>query len=91
MPCIRPAAMVVASIRVPGVPADLLLSVRVPVRRRAEVWVDMQSVRAPVMDGIEFVRRLKHIELAKNVSVVIISSEGGEGARVARAVGRSLR
>lgn len=36
------------------------------------------DLNMPVMDGVEFVRRVKHIENAKNVPVVIISREGGE-------------
>ena len=36
------------------------------------------DINMPVMDGIEFVRRLKGIENAKGVPVVMITTEGGE-------------
>lgn len=36
------------------------------------------DINMPVMDGIDFVRRLQDIENAKSVPVVIITSEGGE-------------
>jgi two-component system, chemotaxis family, chemotaxis protein CheY len=36
------------------------------------------DLNMPVMDGIEFVRRLKHVEHARNTPVVMVSSEGGE-------------
>ena len=36
------------------------------------------EINMPMMDGIEFLRRLKHIESAKHIPVVIVSSEGGE-------------
>ena len=36
------------------------------------------DINMPVMDGLEFVRRLKGIENAKGVPVVMITTEGGE-------------
>jgi two-component system, chemotaxis family, chemotaxis protein CheY len=48
------------------------------------------DINMPVMDGIEFVRRLKHIESVRDVPVVIISSEGGE-AHVLQALSASAR
>lgn len=36
------------------------------------------DVNMPVMDGLEFVRRLRDVENAKGVPVVMITTEGGE-------------
>lgn len=36
------------------------------------------DVNMPVMDGLEFVRRLKDVQNAKGVPVVMITTEGGE-------------
>jgi two-component system chemotaxis response regulator CheY len=36
------------------------------------------DINMPVMDGLEFVRRLKEIENGKSVPVVMITTEGGE-------------
>ncbi len=36
------------------------------------------DINMPVMDGLEFVRRLPSIEQAKGVPVVMITTEGGE-------------
>ena len=36
------------------------------------------DINMPVMDGLEFVKRLKEVDTAKNVPVVMITTEGGE-------------
>lgn len=38
----------------------------------------MCDINMPVMDGLEFVRRLKGVPNAKNVPVVMLTTEGGE-------------
>jgi two-component system chemotaxis response regulator CheY len=38
----------------------------------------LSDINMPVMDGLEFVRRVKQIESAKNVPIVMITTEGGE-------------
>ena len=38
----------------------------------------LSDINMPVMDGLEFVRHLKEIESAKNIPVVMITTEGGE-------------
>jgi len=37
------------------------------------------DINMPVMDGLEFVRQLAHVENAKGVPVVMITTEGSEG------------
>jgi len=36
------------------------------------------DINMPVMDGLEFVKRLKEVESARNVPVVMITTEGSE-------------
>lgn len=36
------------------------------------------DINMPVMDGLEFVQKLKNVENAKGVPVVMITTEGGE-------------
>ena len=36
------------------------------------------DINMPIMDGLEFVKRLKEVESAKNVPVVMITTEGSE-------------
>jgi two-component system, chemotaxis family, chemotaxis protein CheY len=38
----------------------------------------LSDINMPVMDGLEFVRHLKELEKAKNVPIVMITTEGGE-------------
>jgi two-component system, chemotaxis family, chemotaxis protein CheY len=38
----------------------------------------LSDINMPVMDGLEFVRRLKEMDTAKNVPIVMITTEGGE-------------
>jgi two-component system, chemotaxis family, chemotaxis protein CheY len=38
----------------------------------------LSDINMPVMDGLEFVRRIQTVESAKNVPVVMITTEGGE-------------
>jgi two-component system chemotaxis response regulator CheY len=38
----------------------------------------LSDINMPVMDGLEFVRHLKELENAKNVPIVMITTEGGE-------------
>jgi two-component system chemotaxis response regulator CheY len=38
----------------------------------------LSDINMPVMDGLEFVRHLKELESAKNVPIVMITTEGGE-------------
>jgi two-component system, chemotaxis family, chemotaxis protein CheY len=36
----------------------------------------------PIMDGVEFLRRLKEVPTAKNVPVVMITTEAGEAKAI---------
>jgi two-component system chemotaxis response regulator CheY len=38
----------------------------------------LSDINMPVMDGLEFVRRLKEMDNGKNVPIVMITTEGGE-------------
>jgi two-component system chemotaxis response regulator CheY len=38
----------------------------------------LSDINMPVMGGLEFVRRLKEMDNAKNVPIVMITTEGGE-------------
>jgi two-component system chemotaxis response regulator CheY len=38
----------------------------------------LSDINMPVMDGLEFVKHLKELESAKNVPIVMITTEGGE-------------
>jgi two-component system chemotaxis response regulator CheY len=38
----------------------------------------LSDINMPVMDGLEFIRHLKKVESAKNVPIVMITTEGGE-------------
>jgi len=38
----------------------------------------LSDINMPVMDGLEFVRRLKEMDTAKNIPIVMITTEGGE-------------
>ena len=38
----------------------------------------LSDINMPVMDGLEFVRRLQEVESAKGVPIVMITTEGGE-------------
>jgi two-component system chemotaxis response regulator CheY len=38
----------------------------------------LSDINMPVMDGLEFIRHLKQVESAKNVPIVMITTEGGE-------------
>ena len=42
----------------------------------------LSDINMPVMDGLEFVRRLRNVENAKNVPVIMITTEAGESAVV---------
>jgi two-component system chemotaxis response regulator CheY len=48
------------------------------------------DINMPVMDGLEFVRRLKEVDTAKAVPVVMITTEGGE-AHVVQALSAGAR
>ncbi len=37
------------------------------------------DINMPVMDGLEFVKQLSHVEQAKGIPVVMITTEGSEG------------
>jgi len=43
-----------------------------------EVDLVLSDVNMPVMDGLEFVRQMQSLESAKNIPVVMITTEGGE-------------
>jgi len=43
-----------------------------------EVDLVLSDVDMPVMDGLEFVRQMQSLENAKNIPVVMITTEGGE-------------
>jgi two-component system, chemotaxis family, chemotaxis protein CheY len=43
-----------------------------------QVDLILSDINMPVMDGLEFVRRIQTVESAKNVPVVMITTEGGE-------------
>ncbi len=38
----------------------------------------LSDINMPVMDGLEFVKHLKEMESAKNIPIVMITTEGGE-------------
>jgi two-component system chemotaxis response regulator CheY len=38
----------------------------------------LSDINMPVMDGLEFVRHLKELDKAKNIPIVMITTEGGE-------------
>jgi two-component system chemotaxis response regulator CheY len=38
----------------------------------------LSDINMPVMDGLEFIRHLKDVESAKNIPIVMITTEGGE-------------
>ena len=38
----------------------------------------LSDINMPVMDGLEFVRQLKGMNIAKNIPIVMITTEGGE-------------
>jgi two-component system, chemotaxis family, chemotaxis protein CheY len=38
----------------------------------------LSDINMPVMDGLEFVRRLKEMDNTKNVPIIMITTEGGE-------------
>jgi two-component system, chemotaxis family, chemotaxis protein CheY len=38
----------------------------------------LSDINMPVMDGLEFIRHLKEVESAKNIPIVMITTEGGE-------------
>ena len=40
----------------------------------------LSDINMPTMDGLEFVRRLRDVENAKNVPVIMITTEAGESA-----------
>jgi two-component system chemotaxis response regulator CheY len=48
------------------------------------------DINMPVMDGLEFVRRLKDVASAKGIPVVMITTEGGE-AHVVQALSAGAR
>lgn len=43
-------------------------------------WIDivMTDYNMPVMDGLEFIKRIKKDEVSKDIPVVVISTEGNE-------------
>jgi len=45
----------------------------------------LSDINMPLMDGLEFVRQLRAIESAKNIPVIMITTEAGE-AHVVEAV-----
>jgi two-component system chemotaxis response regulator CheY len=38
----------------------------------------LSDINMPVMDGLEFIKHLKEVESAKNIPIVMITTEGGE-------------
>jgi two-component system, chemotaxis family, chemotaxis protein CheY len=44
----------------------------------SQVELILCDINMPVMDGLEFVKRLKGVPNAKNVPVVMLTTEGGE-------------
>jgi len=49
------------------------------VLRQGKVDLILCDINMPVMDGLEFVRQLPHLQHAKGVPVVMITTEGSEG------------
>jgi two-component system chemotaxis response regulator CheY len=45
---------------------------------RTKVDLILSDINMPVMDGLEFVRQLQSVEEAKNIPVVMITTEGSE-------------
>jgi two-component system chemotaxis response regulator CheY len=48
------------------------------VAREHSLDLILSDINMPMMDGLEFVRQLRHIEGAQNVPVVMITTEAGE-------------
>jgi len=71
--CLQQAGVELAEVREANNGTDAL-----DIAAKNQLDLILCDLNMPVMDGIEFLRRLKHIERAKNVPVVMISSEGGE-------------
>jgi two-component system chemotaxis response regulator CheY len=71
--CLQQAGVELAEVREANNGTDAL-----DIAAKNQLDLILCDLNMPVMDGIEFVRRLKHIEHARNTPVVMVSSEGGE-------------
>lgn len=70
---LRQAGLDLAEVKEAGNGAEALA-----VLAKAAVDLILCDINMPVMDGLEFVRRLKEVANAKGVPVVMITTEGSE-------------
>jgi two-component system chemotaxis response regulator CheY len=71
--CLRQAGMDLASVFEASNGAEALAVVN-----ENKLDLILSDINMPVMDGLEFIKHLQAIDGAKNVPVVMITTEGGE-------------
>jgi two-component system chemotaxis response regulator CheY len=71
---LRQAGLNLAEVLEAGNGAEALAAVQ-----NSKVDLILCDINMPVMDGLEFVKQLSAIEQAKNIPVVMITTEGSEG------------
>jgi two-component system, chemotaxis family, chemotaxis protein CheY len=71
---LRQAGLSLAQVVEAGNGAEALAAVQ-----ESKVDLILCDINMPVMDGLEFVKRLAEVENAKGVPVVMITTEGSEG------------
>jgi two-component system, chemotaxis family, chemotaxis protein CheY len=71
---LRQAGLSLAQVVEAGNGAEALAAVQ-----ESKVDLILCDINMPVMDGLEFVKRLADVENAKGVPVVMITTEGSEG------------
>jgi two-component system, chemotaxis family, chemotaxis protein CheY len=71
---LRQAGLSLAQVVEAGNGAEALAAVQ-----ESKVDLILCDINMPVMDGLEFVKRLASVENAKGVPVVMITTEGSEG------------
>lgn len=70
---LRQAGLELSEVKEAGNGAEALA-----VLANSSVELILCDINMPVMDGLEFVQKLKSVESAKGVPVVMITTEGGE-------------
>ena len=83
--CLRQAGLELSEVKEAGNGEEGLA-----VLAKSAVDLILCDINMPVMDGLEFVRRLKDVENSKGVPVVMITTEGGE-AYVVQALAAGAR
>jgi two-component system, chemotaxis family, chemotaxis protein CheY len=71
---LRQAGLAIARVLEAGNGAEGLAAVQ-----KDRVDLILCDINMPVMDGLEFVKQLRHLENAQGVPVVMITTEGSEG------------